>query len=141
MPSEFHDLAEVFSPGLGKFKGKKIHIELREDAHQPVFHNARNVPFTLREKVEKALDQLEASKVIEKVTVSEWATPIVAVEKGEGVRIGADYSATVNPQLKIPLPTRWFCCLNMSSQGQNLLILTWLTPIYNLSWTKRRLAS
>jgi hypothetical protein len=73
-----------------------------------VFHNARNVPFALREKVEKVLEDLEAANVIEKVTVSDWATPIVAVEKGSGVRICADYSATVNPQLKratFPLPT------------------------------------
>jgi len=107
VPPEFQDLAEVFSPGLGRFKGEPVSLRLKEN-FRPVEFSARQVPFALQEKTEKALNELEAAGVLEQVMFSEWATPIVVVEKGDGVRICADFSATVNPQVEradYPLPT------------------------------------
>ncbi|XP_059482982.1 uncharacterized protein K02A2.6-like isoform X2 [Neocloeon triangulifer] len=107
VPPEFQDLREVFEPSLGKFKGGKISIPLKPGA-KPVQLPARQVPFGLLEKADKVLEELEKKKVIEKVLFSEWATPVVYVEKGNGVRLCADYSATVNPacaSAEFPVPS------------------------------------
>ena len=54
------------------------------------------------------LDQLEKNGVIERVSQSDWATPIVVVRKPGGkVRVCGDFKVTVNPVLKndvYPLP-------------------------------------
>ena len=72
------------------------------------FCKARPVPYALKEKVEKELERLENEGIIQKVDHSDWATPIVAVPKGDNtVRICGDYKTTVNPQLQVdqyPLP-------------------------------------
>ena len=54
------------------------------------------------------MDQLEKNGVIERVSQSDWATPIVVVRKPGGkVRVCGDFKVTVNPVLKnnvYPLP-------------------------------------
>ncbi len=56
----------------------------------------------------RELDRLEEEKIIEKITHSEWAAPIVAVPKKNGMlRICGDYKVTINPVLEVdkhPLP-------------------------------------
>lgn len=65
------------------------------------FNKAKEVPFSLREKVQKELDCQEASGIIEKVKLSRWATPIVPILKRNGkIRLCRDYSATVNKVLQ-----------------------------------------
>ena len=77
---------------------------------KPWFHRARPVPFALKGHIEEALDQLEADSVLENVTHSDWAAPIVTVAKRDGsIRVCGDYKVTVNPVLdvdKYPLPRR-----------------------------------
>ena len=66
------------------------------------------------------MDRLEKSGVIEKVSQSDWATPIVVVRKPDGkVRICGYFKVTVNPVLKndvygypLPLPEELFHKLN-----------------------------
>ena len=64
------------------------------------------------------LDRLEKDGVIERVTHSDWATPIVVACKPIGkVRICADFKITLNPVLKpdihpFPLPEELFHKLN-----------------------------
>lgn len=49
--------------------------------------------------MEAELDCLEETGVLKKVSVSEWATPIVPVLKKDGtVRICGDFKFTVNPE-------------------------------------------
>ncbi len=61
------------------------------------FYKARNVPYALKEKVEIELDRLERDGVIEKVSTSQWAAPIVPVVKKDGsIRVCGDYKLTVN---------------------------------------------
>ncbi|CAB3386219.1 Hypothetical predicted protein [Cloeon dipterum] len=96
----------VISPGLGRFKGEPIHVSMQEDA-VPKQHAARSVPYALLEKTDRALDSLEKNGVIEKVLSSDWAHPVVIVDKGDEVRICADLSLSLNPQAKradFPLP-------------------------------------
>ncbi|KAF8768286.1 Transposon Tf2-11 polyprotein like [Argiope bruennichi] len=76
--------------------------------YKPVFFKPRPVPFALKERIETELKRLVAEDIIEPVTYSEWATPIVPVIKQNGnLRICGDYKVTINPGLKIeqyPLP-------------------------------------
>ena len=66
------------------------------------------MPFALKQAVEQELDRLEALGIIEKVTHSQWAAPVVPVPKGGGkIRLCGDYKVTINPVLEIdryPLP-------------------------------------
>ena len=99
--------SQIFTAESGKVKGMKASLTLKENA-QPKFCKARPVPYALKGRVEKELDRLESEGIIQKVDHSDWATPIVAVPKGDNsVRICGDYKVTVNPQLKVdqyPLP-------------------------------------
>ena len=51
----------------------------------PQFHKACLVPFTLKEKVEKQLQQQVQEGELMLVDSSDWATPIVVVHKKVGV--------------------------------------------------------
>lgn len=66
------------------------------------------LPFALREKVEQELERLEKQNIITPVMFSEWAAPVVPVEKRDGsVRICGDYKLTVNRVAKTevyPIP-------------------------------------
>ncbi|GFX50244.1 uncharacterized protein K02A2.6 [Trichonephila clavipes] len=54
-------------------------------------------------RVENEIDRLEKEGIIEKVDSSEWATPVVPVVKSDGsIRLCADYSVTLNPNLIVP---------------------------------------
>ncbi|GFQ88635.1 uncharacterized protein K02A2.6 [Trichonephila clavata] len=60
-------------------------------------------PFALKGRVENEIDRLERENIIEKVESSEWATPVVPVVKTDGsIRLCADYSVTLNPNLIVP---------------------------------------
>ena len=72
---------EVFEEGLGKMNTFEADLHLKPNA-SPKFLKARPVPFALKEAIELELDRLEASGIIEKVTHSQWAAPIVPVPKG-----------------------------------------------------------
>ncbi|XP_057682804.1 uncharacterized protein K02A2.6-like [Corythoichthys intestinalis] len=83
----------------------KLHIK---PGSKPVFMKARTVPYAIRDKVEADLDALVKSGVLEPVTTSEWATPIVPVpKKNSGIRTCGDVKVTLNPVLCVeqyPLP-------------------------------------
>ena len=82
-------------------------LQLKEGA-RPNFCRARSVPFALKETIEKELDRLGSKGILEKVTHSEWAAPVVPVPKAEGqIRLCGDYKVTINPVLEVdqyPLP-------------------------------------
>ena len=97
----------VFQSGLGTMKKFKAKLHLKQNS-SPKFVKARPVPFAVRPKVEEELNKLEQDGVLEKVTYSEWGSPIVVVpKKGGKVRICGDYKVTINPCLDVdqyPLP-------------------------------------
>ena len=73
----------------------------------PQFHKARPVPYVIKDKIEDELQRLREDGIIEPVTFSKWAVPIVPVRKGTGVRICGDYKVIVNQAIiedKYPLP-------------------------------------
>ncbi|XP_052753936.1 uncharacterized protein K02A2.6-like [Galleria mellonella] len=119
---------EIFSEEIGEIRNYTVKFSLKENV-TPIFIKARPVPFALKEKVENEIDRLEKAGILEKVTYSQWGTPVVPVVKQNGsVRLCADYRATLNKNLlddKYPIPRveevfsklsggRYFCTLDIN---------------------------
>ena len=91
--------ASVFSEGIGTIINVTATLSV-QDGSVPKFLKARQVPYALKDEIEKELNSLEGQGIISKVKTSEWATPIVPVMKKNGtVRICGDYKVTINPVL------------------------------------------
>ena len=107
----------LFKPLLGCCTSFKATLLLHEGA-QPKYCKVRKLLFALKPIVGTELDRLEKEQVLEKVTHSDWATPIVVVRKPSGrVRLCGDFKVTLNPALKtdvypFPLPEELFQKLN-----------------------------
>lgn len=75
---------------------------------KPKFFKPRTVPYAVRSAIEEKIYCLELQGILEKVTHSEWATPIVAVPKTDGqVCLCGDFKVTLNQSLNVdqyPLP-------------------------------------
>ncbi|PIO68609.1 reverse transcriptase, partial [Teladorsagia circumcincta] len=100
--------ATVFKPGLGHCTKSKAKLVLKPDA-KPVFQKARPVPYAAVQKISTEIDRLVSTHVLTPIDHSEWAAPIVAVQKKNGtIRLCADYSTGLNDALEQhqhPLPT------------------------------------
>ena len=98
---------EVFKEGSGSITTFKASLQLKPGS-SPKFCKARPVPFALKQAVERELDRLEGEGIIEKVSHSQWAAPVVPVPKNNGqIRLCGDYKMTVNPKIDVdqyPLP-------------------------------------
>lgn len=118
-----HEVA--FKEELGTLKGFQAVIHVDPDA-KPKFFKPRSVPYAIRHLVEKELDRLLESKIIEPVTLSDWAAPIVPLLKScGGVRICGDYKVPVNwvssvAQYPIPRVEDWFAKLSGGKQFSKL---------------------
>ena len=79
-----------------------------KDNVQPKFFKDRPLPYSLRPKVGEELQHLEKEGVINSVSHSKWASPVVLVVKKNGkVRLCGDYNFTFYPVTKVdqyPLP-------------------------------------
>lgn len=98
----------IFQPGLGKYTGPVVTIPLKPDA-KPTFLKCRPIAFAVKDRVLKEIDRLVADEVLEPVSHSEFASPIVPIIKKDGtVRLCGDYRSTVNKVTETdtyPLPT------------------------------------
>lgn len=97
----------LFSEGLGCFTGYKVSLDV--DTSVPTkFCRARPVPYTMKPKLDKALDSLQKDGIISPVPYSPWAAPVVPVLKSDGsIRVCGDYKVTVNKAVKLdsyPIP-------------------------------------
>lgn len=72
--------AEVFKEGLGSMKNITVKLNIKPGS-RPTFFRARPVPYAIKPKVEAELESLIKSGVLEPVSQSNWATPIVPVMK------------------------------------------------------------
>ncbi|XP_018403221.1 PREDICTED: uncharacterized protein LOC108780125 [Cyphomyrmex costatus] len=99
--------SQLFGAGVGIYNKGTLKLVLKNNA-TPVALKARKLPFALMPKVEEEIDRLVSLGHLEKVDVSEWATPIIPVIKKNGtIRICGNFKLTVNPQLVIdrhPIP-------------------------------------
>ena len=103
-----HNFPEVFQQGLGCCSKMKAKLVLKPGA-VPIFRKKRPVPFAAIPKVDEELDRLIEEGVISPVDHSEWAAPVVVVQKPNGkIRLCADFSTGLNDQIEShqhPLPT------------------------------------
>ena len=118
------DIRERYSSlfsGIGLLKEyeQELHIE---DTVKPVAEHVRRIPFGLREKVNKKLDELLELDIIEEVPEgpSGWVSPLVVVPKGDGdVRVCVDMrhanEAIVRERHPIPLVEELLHDLNGST--------------------------
>ena len=74
---------DLFKPGLGCCTTAKANLILRDYA-QPKNCKSRKLPFAIKPVVGAELDRLDKDGVIERVTHSDWATPI-AYRKGQNL--------------------------------------------------------
>ncbi|XP_055922730.1 uncharacterized protein K02A2.6-like, partial [Eupeodes corollae] len=116
---------EVFSPELGCCKDFKAKLFLKPGA-RPKFCKPRPLPFALMEPVKAELDRLVKAGVLMPVDFSEWAAPIVVVQKQSGsLRICGDFKIGVNPQLDVarhPMPRFEEICHKLKG-GQHFTII------------------
>ena len=92
---------QLFADELGTVTPYKAKLQVQPQA-VPRFCKPCPVPFAIRAAVGKELDLLEKQGIIEKVSHSEWAAPIVPVPKRDGrFRICGDYKVTVNQALTV----------------------------------------
>ena len=107
---------ELFNDDLGTMKDVKASIHVKPNTNQ-VFCKARMVPYLMKTKVDDELDRLQSANIIEPVTYSQWAAPIVSILKSDGtVRICGDYKVTINwfahvEQCALPTPEDLFATL------------------------------
>ncbi len=99
---------DLFRVELGKMKGTQAKIIVDTNA-SPIFYKPRPLPYAMKGKVISEIDKLVEQDVIEPVTQSDWAAPVVPVLKPNGeVRMCGDYKVTVNKVSKVeqyPIPT------------------------------------
>ncbi|PAA65473.1 hypothetical protein BOX15_Mlig032217g3 [Macrostomum lignano] len=95
-----HHSDEAKAPSSNRYesllgiKGAVGEIRLKTGAG-PIFQPARELPLALRPLVKKELDLMEKAGIVERVTSSEWGSPIVVTVKSDkaSVRICGDYTA------------------------------------------------
>lgn len=101
------EFASVFDGKLGAYNVCQVNLPIEKDA-KPIFCKPRAVPFAWKGKIEKQLDELVETGVLEPIDSSDWGTPLVPILKPNGsIRICGDYKSTVNRSLidiKYPLP-------------------------------------
>ena len=127
----------LFQTGLGTLKDYKAIIYVDPQA-KPKFCKARQVPYSMKSKVEEELECLEKEGIIEPMQYAEWAAPTVPVLKADGksLRICSDFKVTVNKASKLdrdPIPKiedlfatlahgKTFTKFDMSQAYQQLLL-------------------
>ena len=122
-------------------------LQLKTGA-KPKFCKARPVPFALKATIDRELDRLESEGILEKVSYSEWAAPIVPVPKPEGnIRLCGDYKVTINPQLEVdqyPLPKpdnifatlsgrKWFSKIDLKHAYQQIKLAETSKPLVTIN--------
>ena len=133
----------MFAEGLGTLKGYQAKIIVDPGA-TPRFCKARSVPYAMRTKVEAELDRLQEQGIIEPVTFSDWATPIVPVlKRDKSVRICGDFKMTVNRASRLekyPIPKLRTCSLNWQVERDSR---NWTCPrhISKYDWMRNRVST
>lgn len=128
--------AEIFTPKVGIIPNFTCSLKLRPGA-KPVFIKEREIPYAIKAKVERELDELETQGIITKTETSDWGSPLVVIPKSDGgVRLCVDYKVAVNPQLEeahSPIPkietvlnnlrnSRYFCTLDLFKAYLHVLV-------------------
>ncbi|XP_054276660.1 uncharacterized protein K02A2.6-like [Macrosteles quadrilineatus] len=141
--------AEKQTGGPGEIKDVEVRIVLKEDA-VPKFCKYRPVPYALRKSVEDEIDRMIAEGIAYPVTSSQWATPIVVIQKKSGVRLCGDFKVTLNQVIQsehYPLPQpedifatlagcSWFSVLDLEAAYLQLPVAEESQPLLTLTTHK-----
>ncbi|KAK3885075.1 hypothetical protein Pcinc_010729 [Petrolisthes cinctipes] len=112
----------IFEGDQGTVKGVTASLLLKEGAN-PKFCPPRQIPFALKPLFEQEIQRLVDNQSFEKVTYSNWGTPIIPAVKPDGsIRLCGDFKVTVNQQLQVaqhplPKPEDMFATLGNRLQG------------------------
>lgn len=129
------DYPNVFSTkSIGAIKHFKIDINLKENA-KPIFYKPYTMPYSLRDRTKKEIDRLVSLGILYPVRHSNWATPMIPVEKpNDEIRICGDCKVTINKFLSkdhYPMPqiedilanlagSKYFCVLDLKAAFQQI---------------------
>ena len=106
LPKLVTTFSELFSPGLGKYAPRKVSLQV--DDSKPRFYKHRPPPLALKQQIEEELDRQVALGILEPVTTSKWAAPVVPIKKSDGsLRLCGSYDLTINTASDLetyPLP-------------------------------------
>jgi Zinc knuckle len=102
------DFLKVFDGDMTEpIRDIRINVRMSPDA-KPFVHKAYDVPFSLRQAVEKHIDKNVSEGVWKKCEYTDWASPMVTLRKPNGdLRCCLDGSRTINPHLEMhhyPIP-------------------------------------
>jgi hypothetical protein len=92
LADEIHGKYKDLFDGVGLLKGYELELHIDKSV-QPVAQQVRRLPFGLREKTDKKLDELLESGIIEEAPEgpSGWISPLVVIPKADGdVRLCID---------------------------------------------------
>ncbi|XP_064463094.1 uncharacterized protein K02A2.6-like [Ornithodoros turicata] len=91
LPAELtEEFFQLFDGRPGLARNYVHRVTVRHNV-APVTSKLRRLPQTVREKVSEELRRLEADDIIERITASEWVSPIVVVKKKNGnIRLCVD---------------------------------------------------
>ncbi|GFR32159.1 uncharacterized protein K02A2.6 [Trichonephila clavata] len=101
MEKAFKGANDIMGRGINSMQTFKKHMDKKSNFTK----NQKKTLYCSRctGRVENEIDRLEREGIKEKVESSEWATPVVPVVKTDGsIRLCADYSVTLNPNLIVP---------------------------------------
>ncbi|XP_061195212.1 uncharacterized protein K02A2.6-like [Saccostrea echinata] len=95
--------------GVGKLKSFQLEIPIDPDV-EPVIQPMRRIPYSLRDKLDKKLDELLDLDIIERVDEPcSWVSPVVCVPKhlGDDIRLCVDMrqANTAVQRVRHPIPT------------------------------------
>ena len=94
-------MVEFQKCGMMKREGVTGNLGVK-DGGKLVFYKPRTVPYALHDGVMTEFDSLPKEGIIEKVSYSDWVTPIVAIQNRiKSFRICGDNKVTLNPALNV----------------------------------------
>ena len=82
---------EVFAEGLGTMRHFQAKLKVCPGM-TPVFYRPRPIPFAVKDAVDRELDQLQQTGIVEKVTHSDWAVPIYVTGPTNIDDVSANYT-------------------------------------------------
>ena len=99
---------EVFRNELGTFTGPKAKLAVDPQV-PPKFYKAQSLLYAMHDTVEQEFKNLQAAGIIEPISSSEWAAPVVPVLKRDkhSIRLCGNYRLNVNQAVQLdqfPIP-------------------------------------